>query len=122
VRFGLGTDVGAGTGLSMLKEGLAAYIGQMVAPEAMRLRPAHLLWLATSAGAEALGLGDEVGDLTPGRAADMVLIRAPEESTLEATLARCESAEQALGALLTPAREESVVATWVAGEQVHPRS
>jgi guanine deaminase len=122
VRFGLGTDVGAGTGLSVLKEGLAAYLGQMVAPEAMRLLPAHLLWLATSAGAETLGLGDEVGDLTPGRAADMVLIRAPEGSTLEATLARSESAEQALGALITLAREESVVATWVAGEQVHPRS
>ena len=122
VRFGLGTDVGAGTGLSVLKEGLAAYLGQMVAPEVMRLMPAHLLWLATSAGAETLGLGDEVGDLTPRRAADMVLIRAPEGSTLEATLARCESAEQALGALMTLAREESVVATWVAGDRVHPRS
>jgi guanine deaminase len=122
VRFGLGTDVGAGTGLSVLKEGLAAYLAQMIAPEAMRLMPAHLLWLATSAGAETLGLGDEVGDLTPGRAADIVLIRAPEESTLEATLARCESVEQALGALVTLAREESVVATWVAGDRVHPRS
>ncbi len=29
-RFGLGTDVGAGTGLSVLKEGLLAYQGQMV--------------------------------------------------------------------------------------------
>ena len=92
----------------------------MVAPEPIRLSPGHLLWLATRAGAEALGLGDEVGDLSPGRAADLVLLRAPEGSTLEATLARCESAEQALGALITLAREESVVASWVAGDQVHP--
>jgi len=120
MRFGLGTDVGAGTGMSVLKDGLAAYLGQMVAPEPIRLSPGHLLWLATRAGAEALGLGDEVGDLSPGRAADLVLLRAPEGSTLEATLARCESAEQALGALITLAREESVVASWVAGDQVHP--
>jgi guanine deaminase len=121
VRFGLGTDVGAGTGLSLLKEGLAAYQGQMIAAESIRLTPTHLLWLATSAGADALGLGDTVGDLTPGHDADMVLLRAPEGGTLEATLARCESPEQALGALITLAREESVAGTWVAGEPVHRR-
>jgi guanine deaminase len=121
VSFGLGTDVGAGTGLSVLKEGLVAYQGQMVANERIRLTPAHLLWLATGAGAEVLGLGDSVGALSPGRAADLVLLRPPEGSTLAATLARCESPEQALGALITLAREESVVGTWVAGERVHER-
>jgi guanine deaminase len=121
VRFGLGTDVGAGTGLSVLKEGLAAYQGQMIASEPIRLAPAHLLWLATRAGAGVLGLADTVGDLMPGRAADLVLLRPPESSTLAATLARCDSAEQALGALITLAREESVAGTWVAGDRVHRR-
>ena len=121
VRFGLGTDVGAGTGLSVLKEGLVAYQGQMVASEPIRLMPAHLLWLATRAGAGVLGLGDTVGDLTPGRAADLVLLRALDGSTLAATLARAESAEQALGALITLAREESVAGTWVGGDRVHGR-
>jgi guanine deaminase len=121
VRFGLGTDVGAGTGLSVLKEGLVAYQGQMVAGDLIRLTPAHLLWLATRAGAGVLGLDDTVGDLTPGRAADLVLLRPPEGSTLAATLARSESAEEALGALITLAREESVVGTWVAGDRIHER-
>jgi guanine deaminase len=121
VRFGLGTDVGAGTGMSLLKDGLAAYLGQMVAPEPIRLTPGHLLWLATRAGAEVLGLGDEVGDLSAGRRADMVLLRPPEGSTLEATLARSDSAEEALGGLMTLAREESVLGTWVDGQRVHQR-
>ena len=121
VGFGLGTDVGAGSGLSVLKEGLVAYQGQMVVSDPIRLTPAHLLWLATRAGAQVLGLGDTVGDLSPGRAADMVLLRAPERSTLAATLARVESPDHALGALITLAREDSVAATWVAGEAVHRR-
>ena len=66
-------------------------------------------------------MGDTVGDLTPGRAADMVLMRAPEGSALEATLARVDSPDDALGALITLAREESVAGTWVAGERGHPR-
>ena len=121
VRFGLGTDVGAGTGLSMLKEGLMSYQAQMLAPEGVRLGPAHVLWLATRAGALALGLGDSVGDLSPGREADFVLLRPPAGGTLEATLARCESPEQALGALITLAREESVAEARVAGTPVYTR-
>jgi guanine deaminase len=121
VRFGLGTDVGAGTGLSVLKEGVTAYQGQMLASGGVRLAPANLLWLATRAGAEALGLGETAGDLLPGRSADLVLIRPPEGSTLAATLARSDSFDEALGALFTMAREESVVATWVGGEPVYRR-
>ena len=63
VRVALGTDVGAGTGLSMLKEGLMAYQVQMLlGPAGAPLGPAELLWLATAAGAAALGLADEIGD------------------------------------------------------------
>ena len=72
VRFGMGTDVGAGTGLSMLKEGLVAYHVQMVRDQGHRLGPAHLLWLATAAGADALGLATTCGDLAVGKAADVV--------------------------------------------------
>ncbi len=51
----------------------------------------------------------------------MVLLRAPEGSTLAATLARVESPDHALGALITLAREDSVAGAWVAGERVCPR-
>ena len=48
----------------MLKEALMAYQVQMLQPDGVRLGPAELLWLATGAGAAALGLADEVGDLS----------------------------------------------------------
>lgn len=118
VRFGLGTDVGAGTGLSLMKEGLAAYQVQRLRPDGCLLRPDHLLYLATRAGAEALGLADEVGDLTPGKSADYVLVRAPEGGTLETVLRRADSPEEALGGVFTLAREESVAEVRVAGEPI----
>ena len=121
VRFALGTDVGAGTGLSLFKEGLVAYHVQMVRPDGHMIGPAHLLWLATRAGALALGLEDEIGDLQPGRSADFVLVRAPAGGTLEAVLAHSPSAEATLGALFTLAREDCVAEVHVAGEPVFRR-
>jgi guanine deaminase len=122
VRFGLGTDVGAGTGLSLFKEALMAYHVQMLRAERQPIGPAHLLHLATAAGARAIGLEHEVGDLQPGKSADLLLVRPPAGSTLEAVLARSESWEATLGALFTLAREESVVEVRVGGEVVSPRS
>jgi guanine deaminase len=117
VQISLGTDVGAGTGLSLLKEGLAAHDMQMLLgpSEGVRLSPAHLLWLATAGGALALGLSDEIGDFAPGKSADYVLVRPPVGSTLAAVLEHSESAEEALGAVFTLAREESIAEVRVAG-------
>ncbi|MBE2316262.1 guanine deaminase [Solirubrobacter sp. CPCC 204708] len=121
VRFGMGTDVGAGTGLSMLKEGLVAYHVQMVRDQGHMLGPAHLLYLATAAGAKALNLGDMAGDLTPGKQADLVLIKPPLDGTLEAVLEEAPDWDAALGAIFTLAREEAIAETRVAGEVVWSR-
>lgn len=122
VRFALGTDVGAGTGLSLLKEGLMSYQVQRLLPDGCQLHPEHLLYLATSAGAEALGLGDTVGDLSPGKSADYVLVRPPAGGLLETVLHHADSPEEALGAVFTLAREESVAEVRLAGEPVYTRA
>jgi guanine deaminase len=120
VRVALGSDVGAGTGFGVLKEGLMAYQAQMLLPSGVRLGPVELLWLATGAGAAALGLADEVGDLSPGKSADFVLVRPPAGSALAAVLGQSDSVEEALGAVFTLAREESIAEVRVAGEVVWP--
>ncbi|MFN2321466.1 MAG: guanine deaminase [Trueperaceae bacterium] len=122
VRVALGTDVGAGASLSMCGEATAAYAGQMLlGAEGAPLGVAHLLWWATAAGARALGLDDRVGDLRPGRDADLVALRPPPGSTLEAALAHAADLPSALATLIALAREEAVEATWVAGDPVWER-
>jgi len=121
VRCALGTDVGAGTGFGMLKEGLQAYLMQRVAPDGVALDPGHLLYLATLAGAEALGLDDEIGSFGAGKAADFVYLRPPAGSPLEAVLRHADGARHALGAMFMLAGSESVREVRVAGSPVFRR-
>jgi guanine deaminase len=118
VHVALGSDVGGGTGFSLLKEGLEAYQMQMLQQGGIKLSPAHLLYLATKAGAKALHLEDQIGDFTPGKQADFVVLKAPKGSTLERTLSQSLSLELSLGALFTLAREESVKSVFVAGKKL----
>ena len=119
VRIALGTDVGAGTGFGMLKEALQCYLLQRLMPEGVALAPAHLLYLATRAGAEALGMEEETGDFTPGKSADFVCLRPPEGSALASALSQADSPERLLSVLLTSAGAESVREVRVRGRVVH---
>jgi guanine deaminase len=120
VRVALGSDVGGGTGFGLLKEGLMAYVTQMLRPDGARLGPADLLHLATRAGAEALGLGDEVGDLGAGKRADLVLVRPPAGSPLEAVLRHAPSAEAALAALFTLGGDRDIAQVYLDGRPAWP--
>jgi guanine deaminase len=123
VRVALGTDVGGGTGFGMLKEGLQAHLMQRVAePAGLNLDPARLCYLVTKAGADAVGLGDEVGDFLPGKAADLVYVRPPEGSPLADVLSRSQSMVESLAAIFTLAGPESVREVRVASDVVYQHS
>jgi len=95
---------------------------QRIAPEPLVLEPAQLLYLATRAGAEALGLEGETGDFEPGKAADFVYLRPPAGSPLAAIIAQADSSERTLAALLTQAGRDSIAETRVAGAVVYRSS
>lgn len=121
VHVALGTDVGGGTGFGMLKEALQAYLMQRVAPDGTRLGPAHLLYLATLAGAEALGLEADTGDLSPGKSADFVYLRPPPDSPLAGALERADTMEQALAAIVTMGDAAAIQEVRIGGEVVGGR-
>lgn len=118
VQVALGSDVGAGTGFCLLKEGLQAYFVQQLREDGRLLTPAHLLHLATAAGARALGL-PHVGHLSVGMRFDAVWLRPLPGDPLAVGLSHANDATEALAkafALGTPA---DIAGVWVDGEPVH---
>jgi guanine deaminase len=119
VPVALGCDVGAGTGFCMFKEGLQAYfLQQLRGPEGVPLTPAHLLHLATSAGADALGLRDRVGDLEVGRRFDAVWVDPRPGTPLDIGLRHAGDPADALGRAFALATPDDVRGVWVDGERV----
>jgi guanine deaminase len=122
VRVALGSDVGAGTGLSLFKEGLQAYFVQQALGDAgVPLTAAHLLHLATGAGADALGLGSTVGSFCDGKAFDAMWLRPQAGSPLDILLTHAASADDALAKSCAHAASADVARVWVAGEVVSAR-
>ncbi|WP_205014140.1 guanine deaminase, partial [Nocardioides albidus] len=119
VRVALGSDVGAGTGFSLLKEGLQAYFAQQLLGERGHpLTSTHLLHLATAAGADALGLAEQVGDLSVGKRFDAQWLRPAPGSPLDVGLRHARDAEDALGRLFALGTPGDVARVWIDGEPV----
>jgi guanine deaminase len=121
VPVALGSDVGAGTGLSMFKEALQAYFVQRLRGASVPLAAAHLLYLATAAGARALGQGELTGDLSAGKRFDAVWVRPPAGTPLDIGLRHAPDAEAAVSRLFALATPHDVAAVWVDGVSVKPQ-
>lgn len=118
VRVALGSDVGAGTGFSLLKEGLQAYFMQrLLGDVGLPLTASHLLHLATRAGAQAIGL-DQVGDFSVGRQFDAVLVRPRLGDPLDVCLRHAAAPEAALAKIFALGSISDLAGVWIAGEQV----
>ncbi|MDH3616234.1 MAG: guanine deaminase [Gammaproteobacteria bacterium] len=118
VRCGLGTDVGGGTSLSLLKTASEAY--KVLHLQNHALPATRALYLATLGAAEALYLEDKIGNFLPGKEADFVVLD-PDGSRLTARrTAAAETIEEAFFALLTLADDRHVEATFVRGAEQRP--
>ena len=116
VGVSLGSDVGGGTGLFMLKEGLQAYfMQQLLGAEGLPLTPVHLLYLATRAGARALGLAERVGDFAVGKDFDAVWLRPAARSPYAVNLEHAVDATDALARTFALATAGDVAGVWLKG-------
>jgi guanine deaminase len=120
VGVALGSDVGAGTGLYLPKEGLQAYFMQQLLGESgLPLTPVHLLYLATRAGARALGLADRVGDLSVGKDFDAVWLRPDPTTSLAINLRHAVDATDALARMFALSTPADIAGVWLRGELAH---
>jgi len=113
VRCGLGTDVGGGTSLSMLRTASEAY--KVLHLQQHALSPMRALWLATLGAAEALYLDDRLGNLLPGKDADFVVLDYAGSALTGRRIAAAATIEEKLFALMTLGDDRNVAATYVAG-------
>ncbi len=119
VRVALGTDVGAGTSFSLLREGLQSYFMQaLLGADGLPLTSAHMLWLATGAGAAALALDGQVGDLSVGTQFDAVWVGPDPGSTLDVVLEHAADADDALAKVFALAGPSDVRGVWVGGDRL----
>ena len=117
IGVALGSDVGAGAGPFLPKEALQAYfIQRLLGPAGMPLTPVHLLYLATRAGAQALGLDGRVGDFAVGKDFDAVWLRPAGESTLAVNLRHAHDTTDALARIFALATAADVARVWVRGQ------
>jgi guanine deaminase len=116
VRVALGSDVGAGAGPFLPKEALqACFIQQLLGRAGLALTPVHLLYLATRAGARALGLDDRVGDFAVGKEFDAVWLRPVPGSTLEVNLRHARDTADALARVFALGTPADVAEVWIRG-------
>lgn len=119
VRVGLGTDVGAGTSFSQLQTLNEAY--KVMQLQGERLDPFQSLYLATLGGARALYLDDRLGNFTPGKDADFVVLDCRATPLLTYRLAQARSLDEKLFALTMLGDDRTVKETFAAGRSVHRR-
>lgn len=119
VQVALGSDVGAGNGFSMFKEGVQAYFMQQLHPDGgLPMTSAHLLYLATASGAQALGLEGEVGDLSVGKRFDAVFLSPTARQPLDVGLNHAASDEDALAKIFALGTPSDIKSVWIDGQLV----
>ena len=115
VRVGLGTDVGGGTSLSLLRTASEAY--KVLHLQDQALPASRALYLSTLGAAEALYLDDKVGNFEPGKEADFVVLDPTGSALSERRTRVARSIEESLFAIIMLADDRHVAATYIAGNR-----
>jgi guanine deaminase len=112
IRFGLGSDVGAGTTPSMLE-----IMRSMTHVQGRSLHPFIPLYYATLGGAKALSLDASIGSLAAGKQADFLLIDVNNHFSGGKPLAFLEALEIA-STVVYRKHEQDVRGVWIGGERI----
>ena len=115
IKVGLGTDVGAGTTFSLLRNMNEAYKIQQLRGE--KLDPFKAFYLATLGGATALDLHHKIGCFTQGKEADFIVLDYHATPLMKKRIEHCNSLTEKLFVLAMLGDEQHVAHTYILGEK-----
>jgi len=113
VRVGLGTDVGGGTSFSMLRTQDEAY--KVLQLRGCRLSPQSAFYHATLGGARALYLDDRIGNFTPGKEGDFIVLDPAATPLLERRMNEAATLDEKLFVFMMLGDDRAVHATYLMG-------
>jgi guanine deaminase len=116
LRVGLATDTGGGSSFSMLRTMAAAY--EVAQLRGTSLHPAQLWWLATQGSARALHAEKQIGNITKGLEADLVVIDLASTAAIEQATRRAETIWQSVFPTIMMGDDRAVKAVYIAGKQI----
>ena len=119
-RIALATDTGGGSSFSMLRTMAAAYeIGQL---NGHPLHPAQLLWLATMGSARGLHLEHEIGSLTPGKYADLVVLDLASTPAIAQRQRQANDHWSSLFPTIMMGDDRAIHSVWIKGAERHSKT
>ncbi|WP_279482046.1 guanine deaminase [Aureimonas sp. SK2] len=119
LRTGIATDIGGGTSYSMLTTAAEGY--KVLALRGQKLRGHAAFYMLAAGNADAIGMGDRIGQVAPGFEADFVLLDTAATPAQRRRAERVETLEEELFVLMTMGDERNVAATYANGRKVHAR-
>ena len=115
----MGSDVGAGTSLSMLKTLADGY--RVCQLKGQSWHPFDAFHAITLGNAIALGVDDRIGRLVPGFEADVVVLEPSDNPALARRLTQADTLAERLFAYMMLGDERDIERTYVAGQRVWQR-
>jgi len=119
IKVGLGTDVGAGTSVSILETMNEAY--KVCHLKGDTLTPYKAFYLATLGGAKALNIADKIGSFEAGKEADFLVLDMAATPLLERRTKNCKSLDETLFVLSMLGDDRTISHTYIAGDLQHMR-
>ncbi len=117
IAISLGSDVGAGTSLSMLRTLGDAY--RVCQLQGMSLSPMEGFYAVTLGNARAMGLEGRIGSLAVGNEADFLVLDTAVDARVQRRAKDITSIEEEWFVYMMLGDERLVAQTWVAGREVN---
>jgi guanine deaminase len=116
-KLSFGTDIGGGSSFSMLRTMHEAYkVAQL---RGDTLTPLKAFYIATKGAAKALHRDDEIGCLSIGQTADLIIIDPKASEICARRIQTAQTLSEKLFILMMLGDDRHIAQTWVAGQCAH---